>query len=67
MPYAERLIEVRRIRNWSQRKLAAELGVSNQAVNGWERGQQPSKACAEKIDALLADNESDGALVRSAA
>ena len=38
MTFSEKLITLRAGRGWSQEKLAAELGVTRQAVGRWEKG-----------------------------
>ena len=49
-----RLKELRQLRQWSQSDLARELGVSRQAVNGFESGKfDPSLDMAFKIASLL--------------
>ncbi|HAA30090.1 MAG TPA: transcriptional regulator [Cyanobacteria bacterium UBA8553] len=49
-----RLKELRQLHQWSQSDLARELGVSRQAVNGFESGKfDPSLDMAFKIDNLL--------------
>ncbi len=39
MKFAEKLTILRRRRGWSQEELAAQIGVSRQAVSKWESGQ----------------------------
>lgn len=39
MKLSEKLIVLRRRRGWSQEELAAQMGVSRQAVSKWESGQ----------------------------
>jgi putative transcriptional regulator len=49
-----RLKELRQLRQWSQSDLARELGVSRQAVNGFESGKfDPSLDMAIKIATLF--------------
>jgi putative transcriptional regulator len=49
-----RLKELRQLHQWSQADLARELGVSRQAVNGFESGKfDPSLEMAFKIASLL--------------
>ncbi|WP_414586326.1 helix-turn-helix domain-containing protein [Scytonema sp. PCC 10023] len=49
-----RLKELRQLRQWSQSDLARELGVSRQAVNGFESGKfDPSLDMAFKIASLF--------------
>lgn len=49
-----RLKELRQLRQWSQSDLARELGVSRQAVNGFESGKfDPSLDMAFKIAGLF--------------
>ncbi len=49
-----RLKELRQLHQWSQSDLARELGVSRQAVNGFESGKfDPSLEMAFKIASLL--------------
>jgi putative transcriptional regulator len=49
-----RLKELRQLHEWSQSDLARELGVSRQAVNGFESGKfDPSLDMAFKIASLL--------------
>lgn len=42
--FFELLKEARKEKNYSQRKLAETLGVSQNAVCGWEKGQPPAGA-----------------------
>ena len=44
-----RLREMRRRRGWTQRHLAAELGVDVSAVRNWERGRRPVSAAMAKL------------------
>ncbi len=49
-----RLKELRELHKWSQANLARELGVSRQAVNGFESGKfDPSLEMAFKIATLF--------------
>jgi putative transcriptional regulator len=49
-----RLPELRAVRHWSQRDLAAELGVSRQTIISLERGRyDPSLPLAFRIAALF--------------
>ncbi len=49
-----RLKELRQLHEWSQSDLARELGVSRQAVNGFESGKfDPSLDMAFKIASLF--------------
>jgi putative transcriptional regulator len=49
-----RLKELRQLREWSQADLARELGVSRQAINGFESGKfDPSLEMAFKLAALF--------------
>lgn len=38
MTFAEKLLALRRARGWSQEELAAQVGVSRQALSKWENG-----------------------------
>ncbi len=54
MSYQEKLRDIRKKKDWSQERLARELGVSFQTVHRWETGKfEPSPLAQEKIDRLL--------------
>lgn len=38
MTFSEKLITLRAGRDWSQERLARELGITRQAVGSWEKG-----------------------------
>lgn len=43
----------RRVKGWRQRDLAQQLGVSANAVQGWERGVAPRPATFRKLAEVL--------------
>ena len=43
----------RRAKGWRQSDLAKELGVSTNAVQGWERGVMPRPAAFRKLAEVL--------------
>lgn len=50
MTMGEKLLKLRKARQWSQEELAEKIGVTRQAVSRWESGS--AKPDAEKIIAL---------------
>ena len=66
MELQHKLARLRAQRNWSQERLAEELGVSRQAVQKWERGAgtpdlenltKLAKKFNVSVDALLLDSD----------
>ena len=42
MTMGEKILNMRKARNWSQEELAERAGVSRQAVSRWESGVSPT-------------------------
>ena len=38
---AKQMLRIRKINDWSQARLAKELGVTPGAINFWEQGERP--------------------------
>ena len=60
---ANRLLELRRSRGYSQEELAARLGVSRQAVSKWERAESAPDTDNLIALARLYDISLDGLLL----
>ena len=63
---ANRLLELRRSRGYSQEELAARLGVSRQAVSKWERAESAPDTDNLIALARLYDISLDGLLLHGA-
>ena len=50
---AEKLKAIRRQRGWSQRHLAADLGVDGSTVQHWEAGKEPHRLRSRRLLAEL--------------
>jgi len=51
----EQLKQFRKSREWSQKRLAEELGVIQQAVSKWESGKREIPKYIEKLVCLMAN------------
>ena len=63
----ERLREERINRNWSQQKLADELGVAVVMVKNWERGKQPTDYYCLKLCTFFGKSAEELGLVEELA
>jgi len=63
----EHLIQARKLRGWSQQRVASEVGTDEKRVSAWERGDNlPAAHFQEKLCALFGKNAEDlGFLARS--
>ena len=52
-PLAQQISAARDAKGWSQRDLATEMGVSQQAIAHWESGGMPRGKRHEKLQTLL--------------
>ena len=57
----EELLKIRKARNWTQPKMAAELGVTVTTLWRWEKGASPISVMAEKSIERLASETSEQA------
>ncbi len=53
----EEIKKFRKSRGWTQKKLAEELGVIQQAVSKWESGKRPVPLYIEKLMKCLMENK----------